>query len=444
MISCAARPRHLHLCLISWIEFIVSLAQHTLDRSSWIKADAPRGGEAPRRKRIDANEREEQLKPSHVLITGNMGYIGPAVVRRLRASHPSARLDGLDTGYFAHCLTGAAALPERDLDVQHFVDVRRVTGDVLSGVDSVVHLAGISNDALGNAFEKTTHEINFEASVRFARLAKEAGVKSFVFASSCSVYGFAEGAPRAEQDQLNPLTAYARSKMAMEEALKVLASHDFVTTCLRFPTACGMSERLRLDLVLNDFVASAIATGRIDIQSSGTMWRPLIDTRDMALAIDWAVSRGPELGGSFLAVNVGRNDANFQLKDLANAVAEYIPGVEIRLNEDAAPDRRSFRVDFGLYQRLAPGHWPRYSIGDSIGALKRGLESMGFRDGDFRTSRYMRLRVLTGLQQAHLLNDRLEWLRGGALFGNPSDRALPEASEALLGEHATAAEHRAR
>jgi nucleoside-diphosphate-sugar epimerase len=351
------------------------------------------------------------LKPSQILITGNMGYVGPAVVRCLRASRPSATLVGLDAGYFAHCLTGAAAFPERDLDVQLFLDLRHANGDVLRDIDTVVHLAGISNDALGNAFENATHQINFEASVRFAQLAKEAGVKSFVFASSCSVYGFAEGAPRAEDDELNPLTAYARSKWAMEKELENLASEGFVTTCLRFPTACGMSERLRLDLVLNDFVASAVATGRIDIQSSGMMWRPLIDTRDMALAIDWAVSRDADVGGISLVVNVGRNEANFQLGDLAAEVVKCMPGVQIRMNENAAPDKRSFRVDFGLYQRLAPGHLPRCSIGDSIEGLRHGLACIGFKDDEFRSSRYMRLRVLTGLQKAGLLNESLEWSR---------------------------------
>jgi nucleoside-diphosphate-sugar epimerase len=343
-----------------------------------------------------------------------MGYVGPAVVRCLRASRPTATLIGLDAGYFAHCLTGAAAVPERNLDVQLFLDLRQARGDVLRDVDTVVHLAGISNDALGNAFENATHEINFEASVRFARLAKQAGVKSFVFASSCSVYGFAEGAPRREHDELNPLTAYARSKWAMERELEDLGSEGFVTTSLRFPTACGMSERLRLDLVLNDFVASAVTTGRIDIQSNGMMWRPLIDTRDMARAIDWAVSRAPEVGGPSLVINVGRNEANFQIKDLASEVVKCIPGIRIRMNEKAAPDRRSFRVDFGLYERLAPGHLPRYTVADSVKALKQGLECMGFKDAEFRNSGLMRLKVLTELQQSGLLTERLEWSRAKA------------------------------
>ncbi len=349
------------------------------------------------------------MKTKQILITGNMGYVGPAVVRQLRETYPSARLVGLDTAYFAHCLTAASVIPERLLDEQIFMDIRDVPAELLRGFDAVVNLAAISNDPMGSAFEDATAQINCTAGVRLARLAKDAGVKSFVFASSCSVYGFAEGAARKESDSLNPLTAYARSKIGTEQELRGVASADFVVTCLRFPTACGMSERLRLDLVLNDFVACAIATGRIDILSDGTPWRPLIDTNDMAFAIDWAISRGGDRGGQFLAINVGRNECNYQIRELAEAVAAELPGTTISINEHAAPDKRSYRVDFSQYKSLAPGHLPRYGLRDSIRALIAGLRAMQFADSQFRESRHMRLKVLNGLKDAKLLNDRLEW-----------------------------------
>src|SRR5258708_7710988 len=193
-----------------------------------------------------------------ILITGNTGYIGPSVLQRLRQSYPQATLVGLDKGYFAHCLTNADILPECRADVQYFADVRTLRPDVLKGVDAIVHLAAISNDPMGKTFEDVTYDINFRASVELARQAKAAGVSCFVFASSCSVYGVADDTPRKETSPLNPLTAYAKSKIRTETELETLAGTNFTVTCLRFATACGMSDRLRLDPVLKDFVACGV------------------------------------------------------------------------------------------------------------------------------------------------------------------------------------------
>ena len=205
-----------------------------------------------------------------ILITGNMGYVGPLVLRRLRESHPESTLIGYDIGYFAHCLTGPSRFPESRADVQYFGDIRQVPEKILQGVDAIVHLCAISNDPMGAIFEDITLDINYRASIDLAVKAKRAGVKAFVFASSCSVYGFAEGGPRREEDELNPLTAYAKSKVSTELDLASLASESFTVTCLRFATACGMSDRLRLDLVLNDFVAGALVSKCINILSDGT------------------------------------------------------------------------------------------------------------------------------------------------------------------------------
>ena len=176
----------------------------------------------------------------NILITGNMGYVGPVLTSYLRSMHNDLVINGIDLGFFGQCLTGPEVLPETRIDIQHMSDVRCLDNKLLNNLDAIVHLAAISNDPMGNAYEEVTSKINYEASVKLAKQAKDAGVRTFVFASSCSVYGYAEGAARDENSELNPLTAYAKSKINTEKAIKNLADHDFVVTSLRFPTACGM------------------------------------------------------------------------------------------------------------------------------------------------------------------------------------------------------------
>lgn len=344
-----------------------------------------------------------------ILITGNMGYIGPRVAEYFRQRRADAALIGLDTGYFAANLMDTSVLPECVLDVQVFGDVRKVTATDLAGIDAVVHLAAISNDPMGNAYERVTEDINYAGTLAVARAAKEAGARHFVFASSCSVYGFAEDGARNEQSDVNPLTAYARSKVFSERGLAELAGPDFIVTCLRFATACGASPRLRLDLVLNDFVASALTSGVIRILSDGTPWRPLINVEDMARAIDWGVDRSASNGGEFLIVNAGSNVWNYQIRELAQAVAHAIPGTSVDINRNAAPDKRSYKVDFKLFTSLAPNHQPEVSLDAAITELKDLLIGTGFRDKDFRQSRYMRLNMLSELTSLGRLSANLDW-----------------------------------
>jgi nucleoside-diphosphate-sugar epimerase len=345
----------------------------------------------------------------NILITGNMGYIGPSVVRQLRTSDPMATLIGFDTGYFANRLTGVDIFPETHIDEQVFGDVRHIPPDLLQGVDAVVYLAAISNDPMGNRYEAVTLDINYRSCMVLARMACEAGVKRFVFASSCSTYGFAEDQAMTEYSPLSPQTAYARSKVYAERDLKDLATEDFVVTCLRFSTACGMSERLRLDLVLNDFVASAVVSRKITILSDGTPWRPLIHIKDMARAVDWALNRSLSSGGSFLVINVGSNDWNYRVKELAEAVAQVIPGTGVFVNPEAQPDKRSYRVNFDLFRNLAPDYQPCYDLTTTIEELRNGLEAMEFREKDFRNTPYMRLKVIEGLRAKGLLDEQLCW-----------------------------------
>src|SRR4026209_469311 len=344
-----------------------------------------------------------------ILVTGNMGYVGPLVLRRLRESHPGITLVGYDMGYFAHCLTGAQRLPESRADVQYFGDIRQVPEEILRGIDAVGHLCAISNDPMGALFEDMTLAINHRASIDLANKAKGAGVKKFVFASSCSVYGFAEGGPRREEDAVNPLTAYAKSKINTERDLALLASETFSATCLRFATACGMSDRLRLDLVLNDFVAGALASKRINILSDGTPWRPLIHVKDMARAIDWAVQRDHRDGGTCLTLNVGSYAWNYQVRDLAAAVAKVVQNVEVSINKDAQPDKRSYRVNFDKFTKLAQGFLPAVDLQNAVVDLRDGLMAMHFQDTNFRTGEFMRLVTLKRLRESGQLTDSLVW-----------------------------------
>ncbi|PZP45793.1 MAG: NAD-dependent epimerase [Azospirillum brasilense] len=346
-----------------------------------------------------------------VLITGNMGYVGPVLVRHLRQRFPQAELIGFDSGLFAHCLTTPDAMPEVLLDAQHFGDVRTFPAILLKGVDAVVHLSALSNDPMGKNFEAPTEAINYRASLKMAELARDAGVKHFVFASSCSVYGAASEGAKREGDGTDPLTAYARSKVGTEDGLRQFDAGDMTITCLRFATACGMSDRLRLDLVLNDFVACALTSGRITVLSDGSPWRPLIHVKDMARAIEWAATRKPENGGPFLVVNAGSEPWNYQVRDLAQEVAAQLPGTQVSINTDAPPDRRSYRVDFSLFRELAPQHQPQVTLDEAIAGLIEGLRRIEFNDPEFRSSPYIRLHTLSRHIDSGRLSPDIRWVR---------------------------------
>ena len=348
--------------------------------------------------------------PKKILVTGNLGYVGPNVVKEIRKNFPQATITGFDCGFFSSQVTTPLFSPDVLADAQQYGDVRKFPVEILKNTDAIIHLAAISNDPMGNRFEDVTLEINFKATVELARKAKDAGVKSFVFASSCSVYGFADDTPRNENSALNPLTAYARSKILSEEGLEKLAGRNFNITCLRFATACGMSSRLRLDLVLNDFVACALASSEISILSDGTPWRPLINTSDMARAMCWAIER-ENSPGNFLTVNTGNNEWNYQVKDLAEAVQQRLPETKISINKNAAPDKRSYKVSFDVYKKIAPRHQPLATLGSTIDELISGMRRIGFNDGGFRNSSLIRLNVINQLLEKNIINSNFEIIR---------------------------------
>jgi nucleoside-diphosphate-sugar epimerase len=190
---------------------------------------------------------------------------------------------------------------------------------------------------------------------------------------------------------------------------KLSSQSDMIITALRFATACGMSDRIRLDLVLNDFIASALATGRITVLSDGSPWRPLIDVKDMSRAMEWALVRNKD-GGKFLAINIGHNDFNYQVKDIAETVSSIIPGTEISINKNAPPDKRSYRVDFSLFNQLAPEFIPITNLIQSAKEIRDGLQHMQFNDANFRESQLIRLKVLEKHMATNKMNNNLEWV----------------------------------
>jgi len=342
-----------------------------------------------------------------ILITGNLGYVGPGVIREFRQHYPDAILTGFDIGYFSQYVTSRNIIPDSGLNTQYYGDVRKFPENLLEGVNTVIGLAAISNDPIGNRYEEPTLDINCKAIVEIAQKAKALGVKKFIFASSCSVYGSAEDEPRTEDSSLNPLTAYAKSKINAEIGLRPLADKNFQVTCLRFATACGMSDRLRLDLVLNDFVAGAITNKEINILSDGTPWRPLIHVLDMARAMRWAHERNGNTGGDFVVLNAGSNAWNYQVKELANMVQGIMPEVKVSINKDAEPDKRSYRVNFDLFEKLAPNHQPQYDLKAAVHGLINGLKAMEFQDSNYRNSNLMRLNVIQNLVKAGTIDQSL-------------------------------------
>jgi nucleoside-diphosphate-sugar epimerase len=346
-----------------------------------------------------------------ILITGNLGYVGSELVKELRKKYPDAILIGYDLGFFASQLTNKIFTPEMYIDQQIYGDVREFPEDILEKVDTVVQLAAISNDPIGNKFESVTLEVNHKAVVDIAEKARNKGVRNMVFASSCSVYGFAEEAARTETSEVNPLTAYAKSKVGAEKDLERLAGDNFKVTCLRFATACGISDRLRLDLVLNDFVAGAMASKEITILSDGNPWRPLINVRDMARAIIWAHGRNISKGGKFLIVNTGSNHWNYQVKDLAYAIQKILPEISVSINKDAQPDKRSYKVNFDKFKSLAPDNQPVYDLNTTIRELVNGLADINFNDKNFRQSRLARLFVVNELLEKGILDNSLRLIK---------------------------------
>jgi len=331
-----------------------------------------------------------------ILITGYTGYIGPVMSAVLKnAGH---EIQGLDTGYFA--ASSATGFSRKD--------VRDLTPSDLAGADAVVHLAALSNDPMGELQPEWTHQINCEGSLHLARVARDAGVSRFLFASSCSIYGASENEFATETSPLQPLSAYAISKVQTEEGLDKLAGPTFSPVFLRNATAYGVSSRLRLDLVLNNLVAWAFTTGKVQIMSDGSPWRPIVHIEDIARAFA-AVLDAPREAIHNQAFNVGATEENYQVRDLGGIVAETVAGSVVSYSGKSSPDLRNYRVDFSKIRRALPGFRTEWTARRGAAELLEACRERNLKEADLQSRDYIRLKQLRYLLETGALDETLRW-----------------------------------
>lgn len=340
-----------------------------------------------------------------VLVTGSDGYIGAVLCPMLeRAGH---EVVGLDTGLFQHM-----DFQDNSGPTTSWGDVRDIGAEVFDGIDGVVHLAALSNDPLGNVDPDLTYGINERASVRMAEMAKAAGARRFVFASSCSLYGAGDGSLLDETAAFNPVTPYGESKVKAEFAISDLADDNFSPTYMRNATAYGSSPKLRMDLLINDICARAVVENRIVLMSDGTPWRPFVHVADIAHAVEAVLSVDDASRVHDRPFNVGQTEENFQVRTVAQMVADAVPGSEISIAEGGGADKRDYKVDFTRIATELPEFQPKFTV-------KTGIEQMvadfAAADLDIETlfsDRFIRLKRLDAHQSAGRLDETVRWTDG--------------------------------
>lgn len=352
------------------------------------------------------------MKTMRVLLTGHDGYIGHVLLPML-LDH-GHHVTGLDSFLYEDCGFAAQDIPPSAVLRK---DVREVELEDLRGLDAVLHLAGISNDPLGDLEPAATYQINHEASVRLARLAKEAGVARYVFSSSCSNYGAAGDDFLDETAGFNPVTPYAESKVWVERDVAQLADDSFTPTFLRSATAFGVSSRLRGDLVVNNLVGYAYTSGDVLIKSDGMPWRPLVHIEDIARAFV-AVLEAPRELVHNEAFNVGLTSENYRVREVADMVAQVVRGSRVTYAGDASPDARNYRVSCDKIRSRLPAFQPRWTVRKGIEQVYDAFRQHGVRGEEFLSSQFIRLKRIRELQTAGALDEMLRWrvpqLRGAS------------------------------
>jgi nucleoside-diphosphate-sugar epimerase len=338
-----------------------------------------------------------------LLVTGHNGYIGSVMVPILQAA--GHEVTGLDTYLYEACQFGPVVPDVPSLRM----DLRDVRPDHLRGFDAVIHLAALCNDPLGNLNPDITYEINYRDSVKLALAARDAGVGRWLFASSCSLYGLAGDEMLTEEAAFNPITPYGESKILTEQAVTKLATDDFSPTYLRNATAYGVSPRLRGDIVVNNLVGYAMTSGDVLIQSDGSPWRPLVHAEDISRAF-LAVLHAPRELVHNQAFNVGRNDDNLRVREIADMVKETVPGCTIRYAEGGGPDPRCYRVDCSKIARMLPEFRPQWTVRKGVEQLYQAFRQEGLTKEQFLGPTFMRIKQIQKLQGEGRLDSNLRWI----------------------------------
>lgn len=348
-----------------------------------------------------------------VFVTGHKGYVGSVMMPMLLAA--GHEVIGLDSNLYQGATFGT------ELEIPSFPEIHKDIRDIepsdIEGIDAIIHLAGLSNDPLGDLNPSLTFEINYLASIRLATLAKQVGVPRFIFSSSCSNYGAGVSDFLDETSAFNPVTPYGRSKVMVEQEVAKLADAQFSPTFLRSGTAYGVSPRLRFDLVLNNLTAWAYTTGTVLLKSDGTPWRPIVHIEDMSRAF-LAVLEAPREKVHNEAFNVGRSSENYQIRDMANIVAATIPGSQVEYAANASDakkdfnvgaDKRDYRVNCDKIATRLPDFQPQWTAQKGVQELYEAYQQVSLQPEEYEGPRYRRLAHIKKLMADGRLSQNLRW-----------------------------------